>query len=88
MGNSWYVFAAMGFYPVDPVSNEYELRVPLFDSVTIYLMSGKTFSIIVNKKSAGADIIGRMMLGGTPYKRHAIRYSDIMQGGKIVIYTR
>lgn len=44
--SAWYIFSAMGFYPVDPVSGEYELGVPLFDEVTIELPDGKTFTIL------------------------------------------
>ncbi len=44
--SAWYVFSAMGFYPVDPVSGEYELGAPLFDEVSIELPDGKTFTIL------------------------------------------
>ncbi len=44
--SAWYIFSAMGFYPVDPVSGEYELGVPLFDEVSIELPDGKTFTIL------------------------------------------
>ncbi len=44
--SAWYIFSAMGFYPVDPVSGEYELGVPLFDEVTIELPDGKIFTIL------------------------------------------
>ncbi|CAN5705954.1 GH92 family glycosyl hydrolase [soil metagenome] len=86
--SAWYVFAALGFYPVDPVSNEYELCAPLFDSVSIHLTNGKTFSIIVNRKAGGAGVIKKIMLQGAVYQRHSITYNDIMQGGKMLIEMR
>ncbi len=86
--SAWYVFAAMGFYPVDPVSNEYELCVPLFDSVSIHLTNGKTFLMTVNRKAGGIGIINKIMLRGRVYKKHAITYNDIVQGGRMIIYLR
>ena len=44
--SAWYIFSAMGFYPVDPVSGEYELGAPLFDEVSIELPDGKTFTVL------------------------------------------
>lgn len=44
--SAWYIFSAMGFYPLDPVSGEYELGAPLFDEVSIELPDGKTFTIL------------------------------------------
>ena len=48
--SAWYVFSAMGFYPTDPASGEYELGAPLFDEVTIELPGGKTFTILCHFK--------------------------------------
>ena len=48
--SAWYVFSAMGFYPVDPVSGEYELGAPLFDEVSIELPDGKTFTILCHSE--------------------------------------
>ena len=44
--SAWYVMSAMGFYPVNPCGGEYELGMPLFNEVTIYLPDGKTFTIL------------------------------------------
>ena len=44
--SAWYVFSAMGFYPADPASGEYELGAPLFNEVTIDLPDGKTFTVL------------------------------------------
>lgn len=48
--SAWYIFSAMGFYPVDPVSGEYELGAPLFDEVSIELPDGKTFTILCHSE--------------------------------------
>lgn len=50
--SAWYIFSAMGFYPVDPVSGEYELGVPLFPEITLHLPGGKTFTILCHFKQS------------------------------------
>ena len=77
--SAWYIFSAMGFYPVDPVSGEYELGVPLFDEVTIELPDGKTFTILCrfeqSKPTADAYLNGKRVEGTT------ITHRDITSGG-------
>jgi len=48
--SAWYIFSAMGFYPVDPVSGEYELGVPLFPEITLHLPGGKTFTVLCHSE--------------------------------------
>ena len=48
--SAWYVFSAMGFYPVDPCGGIYELGVPLFDEVKLHLANGKTFTVLCHFK--------------------------------------
>lgn len=48
--SAWYIFSAMGFYPVDPVSGEYELGVPLFSEITLHLPGGKTFTVLCHSE--------------------------------------
>ncbi len=79
--SAWYVFAAMGFYPLNPVSGEYQLCSPLFDETTIQLSNGKRLQIISRRKSKDAIYIGRVKLNGKLYDKKMIRYSDIMKGG-------
>ena len=77
--SAWYIFSAMGFYPVDPVSGEYELGVPLFDEVTIELPDGKTFTVLCrfeqSKPTADAYLNGKRVEGTT------ITHRDITSGG-------
>ena len=77
--SAWYIFSAMGFYPVDPVSGEYELGAPLFDEVTIDLPDGKTFTILCrfeqSKPTADAYLNGKRVEGTT------ITHRDITSGG-------
>lgn len=77
--SAWYIFSAMGFYPVDPVSGEYELGMPLFDEVSIELPDGKTFTVLCrfeqSKPTADAYLNGKRVEGTT------ITHRDITSGG-------
>lgn len=77
--SAWYVFSAMGFYPVDPVSGEYELGMPLFDEVTIELPDGETFTVLCrfeqSKPTADTYLNGKRVEGTT------ITHRDITGGG-------
>ena len=44
--SAWYVFSAMGFYPVNPVSGEYEIGKPKFEKVELQLANGKIFTVV------------------------------------------
>lgn len=86
--SAWYVFAAIGFYPVNPVSGEYQLCSPLFDKIVLQLPGNKTLEIICNKKSEEAIYIRQVRWNGKLYLKNFLRYSDIMKGGKIEIYLQ
>lgn len=86
--SAWYLFAAMGFYPVNPVSGQYLLCTPLFDKVSINLQSGKKFEVICLKASAGASYIHAVKWNGKPYSKNYISYANMMQGGKLEIYLQ
>ncbi|MDB4926126.1 GH92 family glycosyl hydrolase [Mucilaginibacter sp.] len=86
--SAWYMFAAMGFYPVNPVSGEYLLCAPLFDEITISLPSGKKFDVVCHKTGKASQYINKVMLNGKPMPKSFIRYSDIMNGGKLDVYLQ
>ena len=81
--SAWYLFAALGFYPVNPVSNNYQLCSPLFDTISIELPHHKNLKIICSKKTKDAFYIQRVKWNGTPYEKNYINYEDLMQGGKL-----
>ena len=56
--SSWYVFSAMGFYPVTPGQNIYTIGTPIFDEITINLDNEKTFIIKANNTSSSNKYIG------------------------------
>ena len=84
--SAWYVFAAMGFYPVDPVSNNYLLCSPIFDRVRLQLQGRKTFELRTHKTSSTAYYIQQVKWNGKLYNRNYITYSMIMQGGKLELW--
>jgi predicted alpha-1,2-mannosidase len=82
--SAWYIFAAMGFYPVNPVSDEYLLCTPLFDAITLQLQN-QQLRIICKKQSAQSVYIKKVQWNGKQYDKNFIRYADIMKGGVIEI---
>ena len=81
--SAWYIFAAMGFYPLNPVSGEYQLCSPLFDRVVIKLPGNKKLEIVCNKKMNSNAFINRIKWNGKIHNKNFISYSDIMKGGKL-----
>jgi len=82
--SAWYVFAAMGFYPVNPASGEYLLTAPLFDRVQ--LKSGtKPFTIMTRRASPQAVYIQAVRWNGLPYSKNYISWQMIRQGGALEI---
>ena len=53
--SAWYVFSAMGFYPLDPVGGTYEIGSPLFPEVRLHLPNGKTFTLLAPVRMTGAS---------------------------------
>ncbi|MDR2086466.1 MAG: GH92 family glycosyl hydrolase [Dysgonamonadaceae bacterium] len=79
--SAWYVFGAMGFYPVNPASGLYELGTPLLEKAEIQLPGNKVFTILAPKKSAEEIYIQSVKLNGKPYDKSYISHSDIIKGG-------
>lgn len=86
--SAWYVFAAIGFYPVDPVSNNYQLCTPLFDEVVIRVTANKTIKLITHKSSAKASYISNVKWNGKLYNKNYITYKMLHQGGTLDIYLQ
>lgn len=82
--SAWYLFSAMGFYPVCPGSDEYQLGSPLVESVDIKLENGKRFSIRVKNQSPKNVYVKSITWQGYPWKEKYIRHSMILQGGELV----
>lgn len=79
----WYVFSALGFYPVNPASGEYVLGSPTVDNAVISLPGGKEFRIAVKRKSAGAFYVESVKLNGRKLNGCILSHKDIMAGGTL-----
>ena len=81
--SAWYVFASLGFYPVDPLSGRYELVTPLFRESTISLPNGRTLRLSAPELSEKKRYIKRVTINGRELRKSYITYDDVMQGGEI-----
>jgi len=82
--SAWYVFSAMGFYPVCPGQDQYVIGSPVFDKVEIRLVNGKKFTIKAQGVGAKSVYIRSATLNGTDYPKSFITFPDIMKGGELV----
>jgi len=80
---SWYVFSAIGFYPVTPGNGLYTIGSPFFKKVQIKLTDGKTFTVKADNVSGRNKYIQSAKLNGQPLDRTWIKHSEIVQGGKL-----
>ena len=81
--SAWYIFSALGFYPVCPASDEYVMGAPLFKKATLHLANGKTFTIEAPENSAENIYMDDVRLNGKEYTRNYITHSDLTSGGKL-----
>ncbi len=81
--SAWYVFSAMGFYPVNPAGGVYVFGSPLMESASIKVGDGKTFNISVENYSPENIYIKSIKLNGKKYQNVFIRHEDIIKGGKL-----
>lgn len=80
--SAWYVFSAMGFYPVDPVGGVYEVGAPLFEEVKLHLANGNTFTVLCNPEHSENGIRPlKAFLNGNELEGTTITHRDIMNGG-------
>ena len=81
--SAWYVFSAMGFYPVDPVSGKYEIGTPLFPEMQMHLSNGNTFTVLAPTVSKENIYIQAVKLDGKPYSKSYITHEQIMEGATL-----
>ncbi|WP_345951183.1 GH92 family glycosyl hydrolase [Mucilaginibacter sp. PAMB04274] len=79
--SAWYVFSAMGFYPVCPVSDQYVLGAPLFKKVTLTLENGKTVVISSPQNSDANRYINNLTFNGKPYTYNWLSHQTLLKGG-------
>ena len=82
--SAWYMFSAMGFYPVDPVSGDYVFGAPQLPKIVLHLADGKTFTVIAENLSKEHKYVDSITLNGEPYTKNTISHEDILKGGTLV----
>lgn len=81
--SAWYVFSALGFYPVCPGTDEYVIGSPLFSNAEILLENGKKVKISAKGNSDGNVYISRMKIDGKNWDRNWLKYEDLNDGAFI-----
>ncbi|HMC97742.1 MAG TPA: glycoside hydrolase family 92 protein, partial [Flavobacteriales bacterium] len=81
--SAWYIFSAMGFYPMEPGSDRYELGSPAVDRATIPLEGGGTFTIVAKNQGPKNVYVRSVKLNGEVLDRRTIAHAEIMAGGTL-----
>lgn len=81
--STWYVFSALGFYPVCPGSDQYVMGSPLFNKVTVTLENGNQIEINSPNNHPSRRYISTMKLNGKDYTKNYLTFQDLMEGAKI-----
>lgn len=84
--SAWYIFSALGFYPVNPANGIYDIGSPMFDTAIIQLESGKRFTIIAYNNSKENIYVQNLKLNGKDYNKTYIKHTDIVNGGTLEFY--
>jgi predicted alpha-1,2-mannosidase len=81
--SAWYIFTALGFYPVNPASGDYMVGSPLFTRATLRFGKDRLFTVIADNNSATNVYIQSATLNGKLLSSPVIRYRDILQGATL-----
>lgn len=83
--SAWYVFSAMGFYPVCPGTDQYVIGTPYFDQVKLHLENGKTVTVNAQENSPANRYISTMTLNGKPHTKNYITHGDLTNGASLMM---
>ncbi|WP_299156032.1 GH92 family glycosyl hydrolase [uncultured Christiangramia sp.] len=81
--SAWYVFSALGFYPVAPATDQYVLGAPLFEKVTLHLDNGNKVILNAPENSDENKYIQSMKFNGKDYTRNYLSHKELMQGATL-----
>ena len=81
--SAWYVFSALGFYPVAPATDQYVLGAPLFQKTILHLDNGKTLTINAPENSNERRYVAGLRYNGEPYDKNWLSHEALMQGGTL-----
>lgn len=86
--SAWYVFASLGFYPVDPVSGIYQITSPSFNQTTISFDTGKKLIIKTIRSTKNAIYISKIILNGKILLKNEITHQQLVSGGHLTFYLQ
>ena len=88
--SAWYLFSALGFFPIDPISCQFVIGAPQIDKATLKLDGDRHLEIIIKKRSNDCFFVKEVYLNGKLLNRPYVTYQEIMNGGKLVfvMYSR
>jgi putative alpha-1,2-mannosidase len=81
--SAWYVFGALGFYPVNPASGQFSIGTPLFDKCTIHLPYGHDLTITANRSNPDNVEVKSICLNGKKHKSLSLSRQDLVRGGSL-----
>lgn len=81
--SAWYVFTALGFYPVAPGSNEYVIGRAFLRRAALTLPNGKVFTVRADALDDAQPYVGKVTLNGKPLARSVITHEQILAGGEL-----
>jgi predicted alpha-1,2-mannosidase len=81
--SAWYIFTALGFYPVTPASDVYAIGRPFVPSATLHLSNGRSFTVSASPMDDAHPWVGAVTLNGKPLDRPYIRHAQILAGGEL-----
>ena len=81
--SAWYVFSALGFYPVCPCSDGYSVGLPLFAKAIVYLENGNTLTIDAPHNDHDSPCVGFLTVDGRKVANNIVEYSDLMNGARL-----
>nr|WP_229792903.1 GH92 family glycosyl hydrolase [Rhodanobacter panaciterrae] len=81
--SAWYVFTALGFYPVTPASDEYAIGRPFVPHAAIHLSNGHTFTVSAAPLDDAHPYVGAVTLNGKPLDRVYLHHAEILAGGEL-----
>jgi len=86
--SAWYIFSALGFYPVLPGSDKYAIGSPMVKKATLQLENGKT--LIINTVNQGLEnvYVSKVEVNGKAVEGNDLKHSDIVNGGEITFYMQ
>jgi predicted alpha-1,2-mannosidase len=81
--SAWYIFTALGFYPVTPSSDEYAIGRPFVPKAAIHLPNGNTFTVVADHLDDAHPYVGAVTLNGKPLDRVYLHHAEILAGGEL-----